>query len=130
MCFKGDIMIKSYKTKYLETDRLILKKGNSKDCIKVYEYDLVKCRGIAGKEVLEKVNSSIDFIGEDSELYYKECENNKIYDWFIYLKDGTPIGNITADRQIEDINSIEVPKPHSREFVHELGFSLFSLTFL
>ena len=101
-------MIMSYETKYLETDRLILKKGCSKDCIKVYEYDLLKCRGIAGEEVLEKVSESIDFIGEDVELYYKDCEENKIYDWFIYLKDGQVIGNITADRQIEDINSIEI----------------------
>lgn len=101
-------MIQSYETKELYTDRLILKKGCSKDCIKVYEYDLLKCRGIAGEEVLEKVSEPIDFIKEDSELYYKECEENKIYDWFIYLKNGQVIGNITADRQIEDINSIEI----------------------
>lgn len=98
----------NYDTVTLTTERLILKKGTSKDCIKVYEYDLLKCRGIAGEEVLVKNEEPIDFIGNDDTEYYNDCIKNKVYDWYIYLKDGTPIGNITADRQTEEINSIEL----------------------
>ena len=104
---KGVIYM-NYDTIILTTERLILKKGTSKDCIKIYEYDLLKCRGIAGEEILIKSKEPIDFIGKDEEKYYNDCINTKVYDWYMYLKDGTPIGNITADRQIEDINSIEL----------------------
>lgn len=97
-----------YETKELITDRLIIKKGTSKDCIKIYEYDMLKCRNIAGEEVLEKSKEQIDFIGDNPEEYYKECEQNKMFDWYVYLKDGTPIANVTADREIEEINSIEL----------------------
>ena len=98
----------NYDTVTLITERLILKKGTSKDCIKIYEYDLLKCRGIAGEEILVKSEKPIDFIGDDEKGYYDKCIKNKIYDWYIYLKNGIPIGNITADRQIEEINSIEL----------------------
>jgi len=98
----------NYNTTTLITERLILKKGNSEDCIKVYEYDLLKCRGIAGEEKLVKSEYPIDFIGNDTEKYYLECMKNKVYDWYIYLKNGTPIGNIIADRQNDEINSIEL----------------------
>ena len=64
--------------------------------------------GIAGEEVLVKSEVPIDFIGNNREEYYKDCINNKVYDWYIYLKDGIPIGNIIADRQIKKINSIEL----------------------
>ena len=97
-----------YETVMLETDRLILKKGTSKDCIKVYEYDLLKCRGIGGEDVIVKSDKEIDFIGDNPNAYYKECIEDKRYDWFIYLKDGSPIGNITADRVDENNNSIEL----------------------
>ena len=101
-------MKNKYDTKELETERLILKKGTSEDCIKVYEYDMSKCRGVGGVDVLEKSLNKIDFIGDDSEKYYNECINNKMYDWYIYLKNGTPIGNIVADREDNNINSIEL----------------------
>lgn len=98
----------NYDTVTLTTERLILKKGTSKDCIKVYEYDLLRCRGIAGEEILVKSEIPIDFIGDDDKEYYNTCIKNKVYDWYIYLKDGTPIGNITADRQIEEIKGVEL----------------------
>ena len=101
-------LLKKYDTKTLFTERLILKKGTSKDCIKVYEYNMLKCRGVGGEEILEKSTKPVDFIGEDSEKYYEEIAKNKMFDWYIYLKDNTPIGNVTADREIADINSIEL----------------------
>lgn len=101
-------LIQKYDTKKLETSRLILQKGNSSDCKKIYEYDMIKCRGIAGEEMLEKVSTPIDFIGDNPIKYYETCAINKMFDWYVYLKDGTPIANITADREIQDINSIEL----------------------
>ena len=98
----------NYDTVTLTTERLVLKKGTGKDCIKIYEYDLMKCRGIAGEEVLVKMERPINYIGDNPEEYYDECKKDKTYDWYIYLKDGTSIGNIIADRQIEELNSIEL----------------------
>ena len=63
-------LLNKYDTKTLYTKRLVLKKGISKDSIKVYEYDMLKCRGILAEEVIEKVKKPIDFIGEDSKKYY------------------------------------------------------------
>ena len=97
-----------YETVMLETDRLILKKGTSKDCIKVYEYDLLKCRNIGGEDVIVKSDKVIDFIGDDSDAYYKECMEEKVIDWFIYLKDGSPIGNLMAHNVNENNSSIEL----------------------
>lgn len=97
-----------YETVMLETDRLILKKGTGKDCIKVYEYDLLKCRGIGGEDVIVKSDKKIDFIGDNPDDYYKECMEEKVIDWFIYLKDGSPIGNLMAHKVNEDNNSIEL----------------------
>ena len=101
-------MKNKYDTKELECERLVLKKGTSEDCIKVYEYDMLKCRGVGGINVLEKSLNKIDFIGSDSEKYYDECIKNRMYDWYVYLKDGTPIGNVVADREDNSINSIEL----------------------
>ena len=39
-------MLNKYETTELKTNRLILKKGTSEDCVKVYEYDMLKCRGV------------------------------------------------------------------------------------
>lgn len=105
---ENEELIKKYDTKELTTNRLIIKKGTSKDCIKIYEYDMLKCRGIGGEDVIEKVKTPIDFIGADYDKYYEKCIKNKMFDWYVYLKDGTPIANITADREIENINSIEL----------------------
>ena len=55
-------LLDKYDTKTLYTKRLVLKKGTSKDSIKVYEYDMLKCRGILGEEVIKKVKEPIDFI--------------------------------------------------------------------
>ena len=51
-----------YDTIELVTDRLVLKKGTSEDCIKIYEYDMLKFRGVAGEDILEKSKTKIDFI--------------------------------------------------------------------
>ena len=101
-------LIEKYDTKELSTKRLNIKKGTGKDCIKIYEYDMLKCRGVAGEDILVKSEKTVNFIGDNVDDYYKECAKEKMFDWYIYLKDGTPIANVVADRQIEDINSIEL----------------------
>ena len=93
----------NYTTAYLESERLIIKKGDSASCKKVYEYDLTKCTGIDQQNELVKFDKQIDFIGQDSESYYEDCQKEKMFDWYIYLKENNfPIGNIIADREIED----------------------------
>lgn len=90
-----------YETPVLETERLILKRGTYEDFVKVYEYDFTKLRDIAGE---------FQFVKYDPEKLriYVEIEPNT-YDWIIFLKDNMePIGNIVADRERKDINSIEL----------------------
>lgn len=93
-----------FKTPILETDKLILKKGNKKDFIKVYEYDFTKLRNI---------NGEFEFVKYDSELassmatYAEETEG--VYDWIVYLKETMePIANIVADREDKELNSMEL----------------------
>ena len=78
--------MKNYETKRLETERLIIDKGTSEVCKKIYEYDLTKCTGIDGRNELVKCKKEIDFIGDNPDRYYKECENDKLFDWYIFLK--------------------------------------------
>lgn len=90
-----------YTTPYLETARLLLKRGSFEDYKKVYEYDFTKLRGICGEE--EKVKYNNDDLLRDFAVPYDNS-----YDWIMYLKDGTPIGNVVADREIVELNSIEI----------------------
>ena len=99
-----------YETVELNTENLVIKKGTSQDCIKIYEYDMLKCRGIAGEDVIVKSDKENNFIGDNVDEYYKcFCKEEKMYDWYVYLKPNlVPIANITADREIEDIKAIEL----------------------
>ena len=99
-----------YETVELNTENLVIKKGTIQDCIKIYEYDMLKCRGIAGEDVIVKSDREINFIGDNVDEYYNcYCKEEKMYDWYIYLKPNlVPIANITADREIEDIKAIEL----------------------
>lgn len=98
----------NYITAYLETDRLIIKKGDSNSSMKVYEYNFTKCTGIDNQNELIKLDRPTDFIGDDADAYYENCKKEKVFDWFLYLKENNyPIGNIIADREIDDY-SIEI----------------------
>ena len=107
---KAFIYFTKYNTVKLETDRLIIDKGTIKDCMKIYEYDYNMCKGINGIDKLVKLDIPKNFMGDDEEKYYNEdCFEYEMYDWFIYLKPNRiPIGNIVADREIKDINAIEI----------------------
>lgn len=97
----SNLDIKLYDTPTLETDRLILKRGEFSDYLKVYEYDFTKLRDI---------NNEFDFakLSEDDIRGFDEVFPNS-YDFIVYLKDGNiPIGNIVCDRERKDLNSIEI----------------------
>ena len=99
---KGGIM--KYIIPTLETDRLILKKGNLDDYKKVYEYDFTRLRNIDGefeyvKLDPEKINGFETYADEE----------NNVLDFIIYLKENNePIGNITYDRYDEKQKSLEI----------------------
>lgn len=90
-------------TKPLKTQRLLLKRGTKEDYYKVYEYDFRKLRNI---------NHEFEFVKQDvsklTDWVLKSDYNEDMADWILYLRDITPIGNITADRIIKDINAIEI----------------------
>lgn len=92
-----------YKTPFLETERLILKRGSEEDYQKVYEYDFTKLRNIGGEFVFVKLDPN-ELEGFAS--YADRVEG--VFDWIIYLKDGTPIANIVADREQKELASIEL----------------------
>lgn len=103
--------ITNYETVELETDRLILKKGNIEDYVSVYEYDMRKVRDIGGEFEFEKQdpNKIKAWFKNGMEKYYEKCVDEKhTFDWIIYLKKGMiPIGNITADREREAMQACE-----------------------
>ncbi len=101
--------MKKYETKRLETERLIIAKGNSNDCKKIYEYDLTKCTEIEDISELVKFEKPIDFIGEDPKKYYEKCEKDKFFDWYVFLKNTKePVANIMADKENSKEKSIEI----------------------
>ena len=120
-------------TKPLETERLILKRGTNLDYQKVYEYDFRKLRNI---------NNELEFVKLDpaliSDFVLESDSNEDLADWIIYLKDMTPIGNIIADRIVENINAIEIsfnihPSYWGKNYIKEASVEvmnyLFSLGF-
>jgi len=92
-----------YITPELTTDRLILKRGTFDDYVAVYEYDFRKLRDICGE---------FEFVRQDPaklegyDTYADEEED--VFDWIVYLRDGTPVGNIVADRVDRELNAIEL----------------------
>ncbi|MDD3341471.1 MAG: GNAT family N-acetyltransferase [Bacilli bacterium] len=98
-----------YDTKKLETKRLIIDKGNSESCKKIYEYDLIKCTEIDSQNSLVKFEEPPDFIGDNAKGYYNECQESHMFDWYVYLKKGNiPVANIIADRENIIEKSIEL----------------------
>ena len=73
--------MKNYETKRLETERLIIDKGDSKSSKSVYEYDLTKCTNIGGVNKLVKFKEPVNFVGNDPVKYYEECKKNKMFDY-------------------------------------------------
>lgn len=92
------------KTPELETERLILKKGEVGDFINVYEYDFTKLRDICGEFEFVKCDPKI---AASFATYSEETEN--VYDWIIYLKETmVPIGNLVAEQHAKEVNDFEL----------------------
>ena len=93
----------TYETKELKTNRLIMKRGELTDYLKVYEYDFTKLRDIDGvfsfeKQDPEKIKS---WFKGGIKRYFQKIKKAHMFDWIIYLND-MPIGNIlTEDEDIE-----------------------------
>ncbi len=96
-------MIMKYIIPTIETNRLILKKGNLDDYQKVYEYDFTRLRNIDGEFEYVKLDPT-KINGYET---YADDENN-VLDFIIYLKDNKPIGNITYDRYDDKLKSLEI----------------------
>ena len=93
-----------YVTPTIETERLLLKRGNFNDFLQVYEYDFRK---------LKNVDGVFEFIKNDPnklKIYdsFDQDEEDTL-DFLVYLKDNNvPIANIVYDRYREDYNSLEL----------------------
>ena len=63
-----------YETPQLETERLILKRGTLEDLQKVYEYNFLKLRDIAGEFIFEKQDpkkiEGFEIVEPDMKIYY------------------------------------------------------------
>ena len=93
-----------YITPFLQTDRLILKKGIYEDYVKVYEYDLTRLRNIDGEFEFVKYDPN-KLKGYEK---YADDEEN-VLDFIVYLKaNNRPIGNILYDRYDDKNKSLEI----------------------
>lgn len=92
-----------YITPYLETERLILKRGELEDYLKVYEFDFTRLRGINGEFEYIKCDPKVI---EGFPSYADEEDN--VLDFIMYEKTGAPVGNITLDRYNVEYKSLEI----------------------
>jgi len=92
-----------YITPRLYSERLVLKRGNSEDYRKVYEYDFRKLRDIAGEFEFVKLDPC------ELDGFENYADEEDVLDWILYLKDSMEaIGNLVADRVDYKMNSIEL----------------------
>jgi ribosomal-protein-alanine N-acetyltransferase len=96
---------------YLETERLIIKKGTVEDYVKIHEYDFNSLQNING--IFEYIKLNPDevrsWFNNNIEDWYKKVESQKHYEMVVYLKEtNEPIADIGFDRNNEEINSIEI----------------------
>lgn len=94
----------NYETIELKTERLIMKRGEKEDFLKVYEYDFSKLKNVDGicKLVKQDVKKIENLFKGGMKKYYTKIKKAHMFDWIIYI-DENPIGNIlTGD---EDLNN-------------------------
>ena len=99
----------NYETIEIKTKRLIMKRGEKEDYLKVYEYDYSKLKGIDGVVKLVKQNiKKIDTLFKmGMKKYFNKIKKAHVYDWIIYLNE-VPIGNIITGEENIDKKEIEV----------------------
>ena len=99
----------NYEIVEIKTKRLIMKRGEKKDYIKVYEYDYSKLKGIEDAITLVKQNISKieNLFKQGMNKYFNKIKKAHVFDWIIY-KDNEPIGNILTGDENFDKKEIEV----------------------
>ena len=95
----------------LETKRLTIKGGTIEDYVIVHEYDFNYLMNLNG--IFEYVKRDADevrgWFGQGIDGFYKNIKSKNNFNFIIYLKDGNiPIGNISFDRNIEELKSTEI----------------------
>lgn len=99
----------NYETIELKSERLIIKKGEVKDFLKVYEYDFNMLKNVEGICKLERQEPSKinEWFKGGIKKYYSKIKKAHMFDWIIYLGDA-PIGNILTGEEVIDKKQIEV----------------------
>ena len=99
----------NYETIELKTKRLIMKKGEKEDFLKVYEYNFNKLQNVEGICKLEKKDTSNmeKLFKDDIKKYYTKIKKAHMFDWIIYHNE-EPIGNILTNEEDFDKKEIEV----------------------
>lgn len=99
----------NYETTEIKSERLIIKKGEVKDFLKVYEYDFNMLKNVEGVCKLERQDSSKinEWFKGGVKKYYSKIKKAHMFDWIIYLSN-LPIGNILTGEENFDKKQIEV----------------------
>ena len=110
------------KVPVIETERLLIGHGDVEDYVKIHEYDFNALQNIKG--VMEYIKMDPQevrsWFNNDIDSWYKRLEDLKHYNFVVYLKESMePIADIGYDRNIPEINAIEVSEwVHPRYWGH------------
>ena len=99
----------NYETILLKTKRLIMRKGEKEDFLKVYEYNFNKLQNVEGICRLEKKDTTNmeKLFKDDIKKYYTKLKKAHMFDWIIYLNEEA-VGNILTNEEDFDKKEIEV----------------------
>lgn len=104
-------MERTYETKELETERLVLQRGELNDYLAVYEYEFDDQKRFGGEFIYQKRNPSLikNWYEYECELLAKGDERSRAFDWIVYSKETMePMGNIFAEDEDKRVNSIRL----------------------
>lgn len=99
----------NYETVELKTKRLIMRRGEKEDFLKVYEYDFSKLKNVDGvcKLVKQDAKKIEDLFKGGMKRYYSKIKKAHMFDWIVYL-DNMAIGNVLTEEENYDERKIEL----------------------
>lgn len=99
----------NYETALLKTKRLIMRRGEKEDFLKVYEYDFSKLKNVDGvcKLVKQDAKKIEDLFKGGMKRYYSKIKKAHMFDWIVYL-DNMAIGNVLTEEENYDERKIEL----------------------
>lgn len=99
----------NYETALLKTKRLIMRRGEKEDFLKVYEYDFSKLKNVDGicKLVKQDPKKIENLFKGGMKRYYSKIKKAHMFDWIIYLDD-IAIGNVLTEEENYDERKIEL----------------------